>query len=299
MLEGNETLAIATETAYRLCESPKSWGDLCVSSSSPPSFSSTWCPNIKSRYYCCLTNGYLYYLDTSVPSSPSPDIINPSSYPSPPEPLYEILFQSFSSLSEKATPETARHVSLHWDKMKLIPGRPGEVLFLLGITQTLYYSAFPGSSSPLASTLSRSSPGYAFGTPVIEIAHHDGRITSLEVSSCGQMLATGDEHGFVKLMMICRPEPLRHTIDQTLPRDTAEKLSFECIDEEVRAHGLRAHLGPIFSMAWLNISQATKQSQAFERSTSSPESRAPWLYSDTEKAYFYLVTGSNDRYVRV
>jgi hypothetical protein len=297
MLEGNETLAIATETAYRLCESSISWKDLSVSSSSPPSFSATWCPNLKSRYYCCLSNGYLYYLDTIAPSSPSSALIHPSYAPSLPQPIYEILFQSFT---EKATSETARHVSLHWDKMRLIPGRPGEVLFLLGITQTLYYSAFPGSSSPLASTISRSSPGYTFGTPVIEIAHHEGRITALEVSSCGQMLATGDEHGFVKLMMICRPESLHHTIDpQALPHDIAEKLSFECIDAEVRANGLRAHLGPVFSMAWVNVTEGTKQCKAFERSMSSPDSRAPWLYSDTEKVYFYLVTGSNDRYVRV
>lgn len=294
MLEGNETLAIATETAYRLCESSRSWEDLSPSSSSPPSFSATWCPNQKSRYYCCLNDGYLYYLDTTAPSPPSSALAHHSSSPSSPHPLYEILFQSFS---DKSTSETARHVSLHWDKMRLIPGRPGEVLFLLGITQSLYYSALPGSSSPLASSISRSAPGYTFGTPVIEIAHHEGRITALEVSSCGQMLATGDEHGFVKLMMICRPNSLRHTI--ALPHDIAETLSFECIDDEIRTHGMRAHMGPIFSMVWVNITEGTKQYKAYERSMSTPESRAPWLYSDTEKVYYHLVTGSNDRYVRV
>jgi hypothetical protein len=287
MLEGNESLAISTETGYRLCEAAT---PMKSSSPSPSYFSSRWCPNQRNRYYACLRNGYVHMVDT-VSSTDSEEKLQ----------IFEILFRPFSSSLDKDI-DPGRHIPLHWDKMSLIPGRPGEVLFLLGITQSLFYSAFPRSGSPLASPLTVSAPGYTFGTPVTEIARHEGRITALEVSSCGQMVATGDEHGFVKVLMICRPVALSHTIDTetaTLSHDLGEKINFECVDEELRAHGLRAHLGPIFSMNWINVSEEKRQSKAFERSLSSPESRTPWRYTDQETVSFLLVTGSNDRFIRL
>jgi hypothetical protein len=301
MLEGNEGLAIAAETGYRLCERPRRDTATPPSPSSSPSyFSSRWCPNKKNRYYACLRNGYVHMVDTEA-SSPSLASPSPSTHSGDAVSVYEILFRPFTSSPDREV-ESGRRIPLHWDKMSLIPGRPGEVFFLLGITQSLFYSAFPGSGSPLASPLTVPAPGYTFGTPVTEIVRHEGRITALEVSSCGQMVATGDEHGFVKVMMICRPASLSHTIDTeaaALSHDLGEKINFECVDEELRAHGLRAHLGPIFSMSWINVSEEQKQSKAFQRSLSSPESRAPWSYTDQEKTSFYLITGSNDRYVRV
>lgn len=292
MLEGDETFVVASETAYRLCLAPISWKDL--SPHSIPSFSAVWCPDQSfSSYYCCLRNGYVYYLDTT--SSHDCTIFNPEM--TPPSYIYEVLFQSYTSEGHKST-DPPRRISLHWDKMRLIPGRPGEVLFLLGITQSLYYSAFPGTSSPLTSPIYPPTSGYTFGTPVIELVNHNGRITSLEVSSCGHMLATGDEHGYVKLMMISRPGSLKHTIQRS-PHELGDKINFECFEEEVRVNVLRAHFGPVFSMCWINITEDYKQSKAYERSMSSPDNRTPWMYTDGEKVYYYLVTGSNDRFVRM
>lgn len=101
----------------------------------------------------------------------------------------------------------AREMKEHWDKFALIPGRPDEFLFIMGVSNSLLYSALP-SRTPyperpvIASTTRADFSEYIFGTPVMHIDTHSSRITALAVSLTGSMSAAGDESGFIKLLVL-------------------------------------------------------------------------------------------------
>ena len=94
-------------------------------------------------------------------------------------------------------------LSYHFDKFCAIPCRPGEFFFLLGVSKSLLYSGLPGHcGGELAGACRSDSHLFHHGCPVFEVHTHTCRITSLAVSSAGNFVATGDEHGVVNLSYI-------------------------------------------------------------------------------------------------
>jgi WD40 repeat protein len=255
MIDGDEIITIASETGYRLCLREKN-------AEAPPSsnFSVCWCPNNPKCYYACTMDGYVNCTDTSKNS----------------ETGFEILFRKFSGTAEKII-DPGRRISLHWDKMCLIPKRPGDVLFLLGVAKCLFYSAFPGSLSPMSASVHSCCPGFTYGTPVMELLTHTSRITAVSVSPCGHIVATGDENGYIKMIILNRPDRLKHTINK---RHT-EEINFAFEEEVLNGTGIRCHTGPIFSLEWM-----------------SPMSDEPYN-PKSENLSFGLATGSSDRCVRM
>ena len=77
------------------------------------------------------------------------------------------------------------------------------VRFLLGVSKNLMYSALPGHChGELASACRPDSHLFRHGCPVYEVYAHNSRITSLAVSSFGNFVATGDEHGLLKVSYV-------------------------------------------------------------------------------------------------
>ena len=128
-------------------------------------FSAHWDPNDADRMYLCSQDGCIKAI--KVESNESK--------------LYEIWFRRFrtGSLADK---ETARSIKTHFDKICFIPGRPGEFVFLLGISKVLMYSALPGTGNGLASTSSDHAPDFAYGCPVLELVQHSARITAVDIN---------------------------------------------------------------------------------------------------------------------
>jgi len=270
MIDGDDIISIASETGYRLCSC-----DNTACPPSTPSFSTAWCPNDRNIYYSCTRNGFCKAVNTTKNTVCT----------------YEVLFRQFSATLDQDI-QPGRHISLHWDKMSLIPSRPGELLFLLGVSKCLYYTAFPGSVSPLAVCIQNSSTGFTYGTPVLEIVSHACRITAVEVSQRGHILATGDEQGRVKLMMLCRPDSLKHTIS----RKSLDALCFGMVDGELDTQGVQCHRGPIFSMQWLDMMVSDGCSSV---GMDEDSERDIWAPQVEDRMAFALATGSADRCVRI
>ena len=261
MIDGDEIITIASETGFRLC--------LCDDSAECDQyFSSTWCPNNKDSLYACSMDGYVRHSNTVTSTTKK----------------YEILFRKFCGSGDNHI-EPARRVSLHWDKMCMIPTRPGDVLFLLGVAKTLYYSAFPGSLSPMAASVHSCSPGYTYGTPVMEFLSHTSRITAVEVSPCGHAVATGDANGYVKMIILNRPTSLQYTINK---RHT-EQFNFAFENAQLNSTGIRCHTGPVFSLRWLQTMASGNDDASSELDS----------YTDSVKLSFSFASGSCDRSVRM
>lgn len=216
-------------------------------------FHACWDPNDSNLLYVFSQNGMLKILDTKKGT----------------EKVFHLLFRRFSS-SDSSSEE--KPIRKHWDKVSLTPGKPGEIMFLMGVSNTLYMTAVPGSSSPLAELTDDSSGNFAYGSPVLHIYSHVSRITSLCMSPFGQVFASGDENGLVN-MINCVP-----------PASLAEKEPeewWQCPSATPNHQNpiLRAHNGPIFSLQWLPL---------FHKS---PDSN--------RVTYHYLATGSEDRMVRL
>ena len=110
---------------------------------------------------------------------------------------------SFSQFSLVHISHKDKVLSQHFDKFCAIPCRPGEFFFLLGVSKNLMYSALPGlCQGELASACRPDSHLFRHGCPVFEVYTHDFRITSLAVSSSGNFVATGDEHGLLKVSYV-------------------------------------------------------------------------------------------------
>ena len=296
MIDGDDIINIAVETGYRIsvCDdkAPKAWKN---------TFSVHSCPNDKWKTYLCSQNGFIKVVDTNplkkqdtsgavVESDDKPSATHNDVY-------FQVQFRKFSAVivdrkAAMSLPE-ARAITQHWDKMCLIPHRPGEALFLIGVSKTLYYSAFPGecsaqAKSPLTAYVKRRNPGFTYGTPVVEIMHHNSRITSVEVSpKTGHFLATGDEDGYVKVLMLIRPKHLFHTIDS---RNTQE-MNFLLKSGKEQQHGVHMHNGPIFSLCWVNAMNTTEEKELDEMREA--------LGDAEDEQRQYLVSGSADRCVKV
>lgn len=228
---------LASETGYRFC----SCSDNDVADDTR-FFSAVWDPNSPSSYLQCAQDGYVYYLSGEKRQK------------------FEIQFRRFTS-DVTSQMEQGRRVPYHWDKVSLIPGRSGDILFLLGVSKTLLYTSLPGSSSIIANYSSELSTGFTNGTPVVEVLSHHTRITCLAVSSHGELVVSGDEQGYIKILYIRRQD-----------KDRRHRAKYDFAEAEDAERGVKTHQGPIFAMQWIDTTL------------------------DNIK---YLVTASSDRCVRI
>ncbi len=248
------------ETGYRLCgyhavkNTASEWNK---------TFSAAWDVNDSNLIYICSQNGLL-------------KVINIQSNT---ENCYQLLFKRYipsvaiNINSNNTITKNEKHIRSHWDKMALVPGKPSEMFFLMGVSNTLYYTALPGSSSPLAELTEQSSDNYAYGAPVLQIYSHTSRITSISVCFFGHAVATGDENGYIHYINMIEKQSVSNKsnkLSQWWSEPTANPSHQNPL--------MRAHAGPIFSLQWLPIFHKDSASDSFEQ---------------------YLATGSEDRMVRV
>lgn len=275
MIEGEEVLESAQETGYRLCVAPSEDGGGDWSKI----FSAQWDPNSENRLYVCSQRGQLRAYDISTGDFRT----------------YRVLFRKHSSDMSDIF-EDGRPIQYHWDKMLSIPERPDELVFLLGVSKNLMYTALPGTvpypSEPFISGTTRSDfTGYIYGTPVMELWSHIARITSLSVSPTGQILASGDEQGNVKLLMLRLLDQLIITQKgaKDAKKSNASQLpTFSNFLPEYKIT-TRAHLhGPVFAMQWLQMPSLP------------PKGSDEDLFNTSRRTRYYcLATGSMDCAVRL
>ena len=262
MIEEDQLLQFAPETGFRLC-CKEGWTtqhgsceDWCRT------FSATWDPNDPTKLFVCSQNGQLRIID-----------IYFGTYKE-----YHVLFRRFSSSFEGNGDDVGRIITSHWDKIVLVPERPGEIIFLLGISKVLMYTAVPGFPNPypatpmIARTTRGDSPDFLYGTPILELISHSCRITALATSHDGHLSASGDEHGNIKICV--------------LVRQMARKISSSFCELKNSKLMLTPHGGPIFSIQWLPV-------------TIPSSSTGLSMVSGTKKNVHYVATGSADRAVRL
>jgi WD40 repeat protein len=251
MLEEGELLEHGGLTGFRLC-SKEGWtfpnGKL---NEWNRTFSAFTDPNDANRVFICSQNGQLRVLDGSNKSSKD----------------YHILFRRFAN-TEHGDKDMGLPVSSHWDKLSLLPGRPGELLFVLGISKAIMYTAVPGFTGPypksplLAKTTRGDLPDFAYGTPVLELTSHDSRVTAMAVSPSSSILVSGDEHGFVKVLLLASESADAAAGGTELHEwKKQQNSSFNEADrrhENIRLT-IRAHNGPVFSLQWLPVAAVVKR----------------------------------------
>jgi hypothetical protein len=132
MIEGEEVFDTAQETGYRLCSCPPSSDSKSNWTEDTRLFSSQWDANDDKRLFLCSQDGLLKVLDTETGNSRQ----------------YCVKFKKFFAAGVEISNDSTKDISYHWDKMITIPDRPHEVIFLLGVTKSLYYTALPGTSGP-------------------------------------------------------------------------------------------------------------------------------------------------------
>lgn len=183
MLEEEELLEHASETGYRLC-SRQGWIASATAASATDddawngTFSATFDPNDPNQLYLCSQNGQLKVVDaTNVHAARE----------------YHVLFKRFTAHAATSTHSVAsgadkgKPITSHWDKMVLIPNKPGELLFLMGVSKTLLYTTVPGypcayPPEPMVARTTRGdSPEFIYGSAVLELYQHACRVTSLAV----------------------------------------------------------------------------------------------------------------------
>ena len=300
MIEGEEVLESAQETGYRLCMAKEHNDD-----DFSKVFSCCWDPNNRDRLFICSQKGSLrvYNMITS-------------SYTD-----YAVQFRRFTDADTK---QEAKLISYHWDKLVAIPDRPDELIFLLGVTKSLMYSALPGAvpypEQPYISKTTRGDfTGYIYGTPVMELWTHTARVTSVAVSQSGQILASGDEQGHLKLLML---RLIDNIIPTTATKAAAKAGTGTIGGEKNRGHAdpgaasastsknvpqfspflpdykcsLHAHNGgPIFSITWLPIPIYTATDSVDYDLLSDSDAG----HGAKRTRYYSLATGSADRAVRI
>jgi hypothetical protein len=291
MIEDEQLLEHAQETGFRLC-SKEGWvATDSIHDTWHNVFSATWDPNDSNKLFVCSQNGQLRILDISTGSSTE----------------YHVLFRRFSPAFEGSAGDLGKPTDSHWDKMILVPNRPGEIIFLLGISKVIMYTAVPGFPHPypsnpmIARTTRGDSSEFIYGTPILELSPHTCRVTALATSSNGHLFASGDEKGNMKISVLVRQRGKCLT-SFTSERQSALKNTAQSRDFNYGEHGdskvsLKPHggpsgdSGPIFSIQWLPITIPVVSATLSSASSSTSSEMAPLCY--------YVATGSADRAVRV
>ena len=131
MIDDDEVLESAQETGYRLCACSSS----IATTETFEVHNAVWDPCHKNRLYICMKSGVLrvYFMDVKD--------FETNSYV---QRDYRVLFREFAS--NAAHLKTGKPITLAWDKILAIPGRPDEVLFTIGVSRNLMYSALPGDN---------------------------------------------------------------------------------------------------------------------------------------------------------
>ena len=262
MLEEEELLEYASETGYRLC-SRSGWvpPDDGIDDSWNGTFSATFDPNDHNKLFVCSQNGQL-----KVVNATNDD---------------DVLFRRFTPTYEGSTAvhDKGKVVPSHWDKLVVVPNRPGEIIFLMGVSKTILYSVVPGWNGPyppepmLARTTRGDSPEFIYGTAVLELYQHTCRVTSLATSDDGHLLASGDEQGQLHIASLChyrggdstvfvppyRPADYEKEPMVTMPLspqfDVAPNRKIIITPHRDENSGntgsSRSTLGPLFSLQWL------------------------------------------------
>ena len=261
MIEEDQLLQFAAETGFRLC-CKEGWTNqhgLCEDWCR--TFSATWDPNDPTKLFVCSQNGQLRIIDILYGTFKE----------------YHVLFRQFSSATEGNGDDFGKVVQSHWDKIVLVPQRPGEIIFLLGISKNLMYTAVPGFPTPypanpmIARTTRGDSPDFLYGTPILELASHSCRITALATSDDGHLSASGDEHGNIQLCVLVRQ------MARKMPLSLSELKNIRVM--------LKPHGGPIFSIQWLPVTVSIRSESISDMNGS--------------KNVHYVATGSADRAVRL
>eukprot|EP01038_Epipyxis_sp_PR26KG_P005487 gene5487-7598_t len=290
MLTDNQLLHLTEETGYRLCNydvdssSNSSIEKSIIQPQQEKIFSASWDVNDPNTLYICLQNGCLKVCS----------LLNETVS------KYDVKFNRFTALKpdqidgvamqqDKDNNSKGKVVYMHWDKMCTIPNRPYEILFLLGISQRIYYSALPGKGSirsgdiqskqPLISSTTRGDyPDFIYGTPILAISNHKSRITSLSVSPLGHMVSSGDDMGTVKLCMLQVLDEESNI--QQFKQNQRKYSKSNSIAEDLKNYDIvinNCHAGPIFSMLWLPVINC----------------------KDNNIWYYGLMTGSIDKSVKL
>jgi hypothetical protein len=149
----------------------------------------------------------------------------------------------------------------------------------------------------LARTTRADLPDFIYGTPVLELAMHNSRVTAVASSSDGHLLASADERGYVKLLLLVQMKGRSHVgkgdMHEWKRKQGASVGMLQQRPENIRL-GLRAHEGPIFSMQWLPITATVDREMG-------PRLRGLGASAVTEEERIHcysLATGSSDRVVR-
>lgn len=208
------------ETDLRLCE-------MDVPPVSPSIFSASWDRCNRDTALVCHVNGVLR----------TEHMLARATH------CYQLQFQSLELSGNSSTP--AKAVSTHWDKMSTIPGRPGELLLVLGVSRALLHTNLPPSSGAFAMN------NYVFGRPALQLWAHSARITSLNVSGDGALVCTGDEAGGLRLVQLSK---LAGLIDGAPSRT---------VDPSLGMQHLQAHAGSVFSALWMSSTALATGSSDF------------------------------------
>jgi WD40 repeat protein len=243
---------VISETGCRLCAYHKPKKN--SKSAWERTFHACWDPNDSALLYVFSQNGMLKIINTKEGT----------------ENMFQLLFRRFASAASDGSAAEEKPIRQHWDKVSLIPGKPGEILFLMGVSNTLHLAAVPGSASPLAELTDATSSNYVYGTPVLQIYSHISRITSLCMSPFGNVFASGDENGYINFINCMPPSSV-------IDKEPDEWWQCPTAAPNHTNPVLRAHNGPIFSLQWLPI---------FHKSAGG-------------ERHHYLASGSEDRMVRV
>jgi hypothetical protein len=248
MLEGDELLELAQETGYRLCYTPKNLKEKEEGSSSV--FSAAWDSNPQFyRLFVCLQSGELKVIDFLESKSSS----------------YQIRFQHYISNVAEIHKASDKLIKLHYDKFATIPGKESEFIFLLGVSNSILHTKLPDMiSDDVLTNMQWSS--YHFGSPVLELASHTTRITSVSVSPNGKYLASGDESGNVKVLLLQTKTNMQQVLTDEFQRINNQKQSDSSnivqqvnqIQRNTNKNYLlkydkteSLHNGPVFALQWL------------------------------------------------
>ena len=145
------------------------------------------------------------------------------------------------------------------------------------MSKNLLYSGFPGyCQGELARASRPDSHLFHHGCPVFEVHTHNCRITSLAVSSAGNFVATGDEHGLVKVSYIfpfqADVKKVRSGhVNDAMKKQTPGPMFSKKWDADVECHE-----GTVFAINFLTRS-----------------------YGSANNRVLIMATGSNDRVVRL